>query len=87
MAEVKAVSTEVQLLLAVYAAFNQRDTETVLNEMHPEVDWPNGMEGGRVVGKSAVRDYWKRQFKSLNPRVEPQSFLTQADGRIAVVVH
>jgi ketosteroid isomerase-like protein len=87
MAEVKAVSAEVQLLQAVYAAFNRRDVESVLADMHPEVDWPNGMEGGRVLGKSAVRDYWKRQFESLNPRVEPQDFTTEADGRIAVAVH
>jgi len=87
MAEVKTVAAEVEVLQAVYAAFNGRDIETVLAEMHPDVDWPNGMEGGRVLGKPAVRDYWKRQFESLNPRVEPQSFTTEADGRIAVAVH
>lgn len=87
MAEGKTVSAEVELLQAVYAAFNRRDIETVLAEMHPDVDWPNGMEGGRVLGKSAVRDYWKRQFDSLNPRVEPQGFTTESDGRIAVKIH
>jgi ketosteroid isomerase-like protein len=87
MAEVRAGSVEVELLQAVYAAFNRRDTESVLAKMHPEVDWPNGMEGGRVLGKSTVRDYWKRQFESLNPRVEPQGFATETDGRIAVAVH
>jgi ketosteroid isomerase-like protein len=87
MAELQAVSAEIALLRAVYAAFNRRDIETVLAEMHLDVDWPNGMEGGRVVGKAAVRDYWKRQFEVLNPRVEPQSITTEADGRIAVDVH
>jgi hypothetical protein len=51
------------------------------------VDWPNGMEGGRVLGTAAVRDYWQRQFKTLNPHVEPQGFRTENDGRIAVEVH
>jgi ketosteroid isomerase-like protein len=87
MAELKAVSAEVALLQAVYAAFNRRDIADVLAEMHPDVDWPNGMEGGRVLGKAAVRDYWKRQFEVLNPRVEPKSFTTEADGRIAVDVY
>lgn len=87
MTEVRTVATEIERLRAVYAAFNRRDIETVLAVMHPEVDWPNGMEGGRVAGKSAVRDYWRRQFESLNPRVEPQGFTTEADGRIAVAVH
>jgi hypothetical protein len=29
--------------------------------MHPEVDWPNAWEGGRVVGHAAVRDYWRME--------------------------
>ena len=85
--ELRMGTTEVELLRGVYRAFNRREIETVLSAMHSEVDWPNGMEGGRVLGKSAVRDYWKRQFESLNPRVDPQSFTTEADGRIAVGVH
>jgi len=87
MAEVQAVSVEIELLRRVYAAFNRRDVDVVLAEMHPDVDWPNGWEGGRVLGKVAVRDYWRRQFEALDPRVEPQKFTTEADGRIAVVVH
>jgi ketosteroid isomerase-like protein len=45
------------------------------------------MEGGRVLGTAAVREYWRRQFEVLNPRVEPQKFTLEADGRIAVEVH
>lgn len=81
------VSREVELLRRVYAAFNRREIETVLTAMHPDVDWPNGMEGGRVLGKAAVRDYWKRQFEVLDPCVEPQAFAAQNDGRIRVEVH
>ncbi|HEX3436406.1 MAG TPA: nuclear transport factor 2 family protein [Pseudacidobacterium sp.] len=81
------MSAETDLLRHVYAAFNRREIDAVLEKMHPEVDWPNGMEGGRVVGHNAVRDYWIRQFKILNPHVEPKSFRTEQDGRIAVEVH
>jgi len=87
MAEVLAISSEVQLLRRVYAAFNQRENETVLASMHSDVDWPNGMEGGRVLGKAAVRDYWTRQFTMLDPCVEPQAFAAEQDGRICVEVH
>jgi len=87
MAEAQVVSAEIELLQKVYAAFNRRDIESVLAAMHSDVDWPNGMEGGRVLGTGAVRDYWKRQFEVLDPRVEPQNFTTEADGRIAVDVH
>jgi ketosteroid isomerase-like protein len=87
MAEVQTTPTEIELLRIAYAAFNRREIETVLDLMHPNVDWPNGMEGGRVLGTAAVRDYWKRQFEVVRSRVEPENFTTEADGRIAVDVH
>jgi len=76
-----------QILRRIYAAFNRREIDTVLASMHPDVDWPNGWEGGRVHGHDAVRDYWTRQFKAVSSNVEPQGFRTEADGRIAVTVH
>jgi ketosteroid isomerase-like protein len=87
MAELKETAAEIELLQRVYAAFNRREIETVLTMMHGEVDWPNGWEGGRVLGKAAVRDYWRRQFEVLDPHVEPKNFIWEADGRIAVDVH
>jgi ketosteroid isomerase-like protein len=78
---------EVQLLRRMYAAFNRREVDAVLAEMHDDVDWPNGMEGGRVLGKTAVRDYWKRQFETLDPNVQPTHFTVEPDGRIAIDVH
>jgi ketosteroid isomerase-like protein len=76
-----------QLLRHIYAAFNRREIDTVLAAMHPDVDWPNGWEGGRVHGHAAVRDYWTRQFKAVSSNVEPQSFRTEENGRIVVEVH
>jgi ketosteroid isomerase-like protein len=87
MAEVQAVLAEIEMLQRMYAAFNRRDIETVLAAMQDDVDWPNGMEGGRVLGKAAVRDYWKRQFEVLDPNVEPKRYTREADRRIAIDVH
>jgi ketosteroid isomerase-like protein len=87
MTQLQAVSAEIELLQRMYAAFNRRDIESVLAAMQDNVDWPNGMEGGRVLGKAAVRDYWKRQFEVLDPNVEPKNFTKEADGRIAIAVH
>ncbi len=87
MAGLQAVSAEIELLQRVYRAFNQREFETVLAEMRDDVDWPNGWEGGRVAGKAAVRDYWKRQFEVLDSIVEPMKFTRETDGRIAIDVH
>jgi ketosteroid isomerase-like protein len=85
--EAQVTPAAVELLRDLYSKFNRREIEQVLTVMHSEVDWPNGWEGGRVLGKPAVREYWRRQFEVLDPRVEPQHFTMEADGRIAVDVH
>ena len=76
-----------ELLRGAYAAFNARDIERALVLMHPDVDWPNGMEGGRVHGHEAVREYWTRQFGLIDSHVEPESFVSRSDGSVAVRVH
>ena len=78
---------EQELLIKTYAAFNKRDIDSVLALMHAEVDWPNGMEGGRMQGHGAVRKYWERQWAIIDPRVEPIRFRQAEGGRIAVDVH
>ena len=75
------------VLRAAYRAFNARDIDAAIELMHPEVDWPNAWEGGRVVGHAAVRDYWTRQFASISSRVEPERFAREPDGSITVDVH
>jgi ketosteroid isomerase-like protein len=75
------------LLRRAYAAFNARDIEAAVALMHPDVDWPNGWEGGRVHGRGGVRDYWTRQFAAISSRVDPLSFTDAGDGRVAVEVH
>ena len=76
-----------ELLKAVYQAFNSRDIETVLAMLHPDVDWPNGMEGGREIGHDAVRAYWTRQWLVVDPHVEPVGFSKDSEGRVVVDVH
>lgn len=75
------------LLIRAYTAFNARDIDAAIALMHPQVDWPNAWEGGRALGHDAVRDYWTRQFAAINSHVEPESFDTDDDGRVAVRVH
>jgi SnoaL-like domain len=55
--------------------------------MHPDVDWPNGMEGGRERGHAAVRAYWTRQFGLIDSYVEPVGFEVDREGRVVVDVH
>jgi ketosteroid isomerase-like protein len=76
-----------ETLRSAYRAFNARDLDAAVELMHPEVDWPNAWEGGRVVGRAAVRDYWNRQFEAISSTVEPQGFAEESDGSITVDVH
>jgi ketosteroid isomerase-like protein len=75
------------VLRQTYRAFNDRDIDAVLQLVHPDVDWPNAWEGGRVRGRDAVRDYWIRQFAEISSNVEPQSFTEEPDGAVTVDVH
>ena len=76
-----------ELIAATYRAFNARDVEAVLAALHPDVDWPNGMDGGRMRGHAAVRDYWTRQWTMIDPAVEPIAVEVDDAGRVIVDVH
>ena len=80
-------SKERDLLSFIYDAFNRREIEPILQRMHPEVEWPNGMEGGWVHGREGIRAYWTRQWGMLNPRVDPVGIEADSEGRIVVNVH
>jgi ketosteroid isomerase-like protein len=81
------LTQEERLLRRAYEAFNSRDIEGTLALMHPDVDWPNGMEGGREHGHAAVRAYWTRQFGLIDSHVEPEGFEEDEEGRMVVEVH
>jgi hypothetical protein len=81
------VAEHEELLRRTYDAFNARDIEAVLAVLQPDVDWPNGMEGGREHGHEAVRAYWTRQFGMIDGHVEPVGFAEDDEGRVVVDVH
>ena len=79
--------SEREVLSAAYRDFNARNIEAVISLMHPEVEWANGMEGGHVHGREAVREYWTRQFTTVNPRVDPVSIDPDSSNNWVVTVH
>lgn len=79
--------TREQQIAQLYAAFNRRDLETLLNSMAEDVHWPNGWEGGWLSGRGEVREYWERQWRAIDPSVEPVESVERADGTTAVRVH
>ena len=82
---VTAPDREAQLR-SLYSAFNSREIDAVLAAMAPDVDWPNGWEGGRLSGHAAVRDYWERQWAEIRPLLRPTGFADRDDGSVAVTV-
>jgi hypothetical protein len=78
---------EQDILKKAYAAFNARDIDGALSTMQPNVEWPNGMEGGTVHGHEAVRAYWTRQWSMINPHVDPVTFDVDGSGNVIVGVH
>jgi hypothetical protein len=76
-----------ELVNTIYGAFNRRDVDAVLAWMRPDVDWPNGMEGGRVHGHEEVRAYWTRQWGLVDPNVEPVHIEDDEAGDTVVDVH
>jgi len=74
------------LLSKAYAAFNTRQIDDVLKLMHADVEWPNGWEGGYVYGHDAVREYWMRQWKEVDPEVHPIEYNEIDKNTIKVTV-
>jgi len=76
-----------EIITRIYDAFNKRDIDRVFAMMWPDVDWPNGVEGGRLRGFDEVRAYWLRQWGSINPNVVPIRLSEDDDGNTVVDVH
>ncbi|MGB6167119.1 MAG: nuclear transport factor 2 family protein [Geitlerinemataceae cyanobacterium] len=75
-----------QFLQSLYDAFNNREIETIISFMRPDVKWANGLEGGFVYGRDAVREYWTNQFKVIQPELETLKFETDENNRNVVTV-
>jgi ketosteroid isomerase-like protein len=77
---------DIEMIKRIYHSFNARDIDDVLAVLSDDVVWANGMDGGHVHGREAVRDYWTRQWAVIDPHVEPVAFEKTKDGAIAVEV-
>ena len=81
------MSSNRQFLQNIYDAFNNSEIETIISFMRPDVKWANGVEGGFVYGRDAVREYWIGQFKNIQPKLKTLKFETDENNRNVVTVH
>lgn len=75
-----------EIIKKAYIGFNARNIDAVLLLMDSNVRWPKAFEGDYVKGHDEVREYWKRQWSEINPKVEPVSIKKRTDGSIEVEV-
>jgi hypothetical protein len=75
------------IILSAYENFNSRNIDEVFKTMNANVRWPNGWEGGYVSGFEEIRDYWNRQWKEIDPNVEPTGFKNLENDKVEVNVH
>ena len=75
------------LISQIYAAFNKRDIDGTLALMSEDVSWPRASEGGRVVGKQAIREYWTHQWAEFDPLVNVLEVINGERGVTDVKVH
>src|SRR5262249_11262613 len=68
------IQTTRKLLTATYEAFNRRDIDSVLATMHTDVNWANGIDGGRLRGHDEVREYWKGLWTRTEISATPLMF-------------
>ena len=75
------------LINKAYAAFNERDIDKALSVMQPNVQWSKAWEGGYISGHDEIKKYWMKQWKEINPNVEPTRFIERQNGSVEVNVH
>ena len=75
------------LVRRLYDGFNRRDIPAVLALLTPDVAWANGMEGGHLHGREAIRAYWTAQWAAIEPHVVPLRITQRDDHVTAVEVH
>jgi len=80
------LGSNIEVLKRIYDRFNERDIDGVLAVLANDVVWANGMDGGHVHGREAVKNYWTLQWTMVSPHVEPVRFTEAADGSIVVEV-
>lgn len=78
--------TTQDLIARAYAAFNHRDVDAAFELMSEQVSWPKASEGGRVVGKQAIREYWTSQWGQFDPHVDILEIVEREPGNADVKV-
>ena len=77
---------EIGLIWRLFEAINQTDIEAALAVLHPDVDWPGGLEVRRLRGRESIRSCWLAAWAETTRSVTGLGCCETTDG-LSVVVH
>ncbi|MDB5471231.1 MAG: ketosteroid isomerase [Caulobacter sp.] len=75
------------LLLRFYKGLDTKNVEGMMATLHPDIDIPDQIDGGRRTGMAAVRDYYLGAFALIDGENTPSAFHARPDGTMEVRVH
>ncbi|MBX3479140.1 MAG: nuclear transport factor 2 family protein [Caulobacter sp.] len=72
------------LVREFYEAFNRRDVEGMAARVHPQADFADLFDGGRVVGREALIVHWRRVLGLIRGELTLVSAKASSDGAFMV---
>ncbi|WP_165188041.1 nuclear transport factor 2 family protein [Caulobacter soli] len=76
------MSAATDVIVRYYDALAHRDIEAVMTLMHPDAEFGDFLEGGDVIGSTAVRAFFQYMFDTLAPDFDLLAMTVEPDGRI-----
>lgn len=67
-----------------YEAFNRRDVEGMVALVHPEADFTDLLDNGRIVGRAALAVHWRRLLGMIKGELTVVSSRAAPDGALLV---
>lgn len=77
------MSAATDLIIRYFEAMERRDVDAVAALTHPEIRFPDYIDGGEVVGRAGVRDFYRRMF-AFAPDLDLIQAEDLPDGRVRV---
>ena len=71
-----------ELLTRFFQAYNQGDWTAISALTTPDVDWPDQISGGRVIGHDALEVYWKSSSGLVQVELALLALAALPDGRV-----
>ena len=67
---------EIDTVRRMYDAYNARQMDAALADLHADVEWDGGAEG-MLHGKEAVERHWRSQWRDADAKV----YINRAPGK------